>query len=116
MLAGGCVHGELRGAADEAGFEHESQRAFEFDGLEVGLAGAVEGFSIGAVAAHAVVQAGSAGDETFGFGVILAGDETHELVHEVAMEPGWAKGVLGDDPARGEDGEVNVGGTGDLAG
>jgi len=116
VLAGGGVHGELCGAADEAGLEHEGEGAFEFDWLEVGFAGAVEGLGVGTMAAHAVVQAGSSGDEAFGFGVVLAGDEAHELVHEVAMEPGWAEGVLGDDPAWGEDGEVNVGGAGDLTG
>ena len=116
MLAGGCVHGELRWTADEAGLEHEGQRAFELDGLEFGCAGAVEGLGVGTVAAHAVVEAGSAGDEAFGLGVVLALDEAHELVHEVAVEPGWAEGVLGDDPARREDGEVDVGGAGNLAG
>ena len=116
VLAGGCVHRELCGPADEAGFEHEGESAFEFDGLQVGGAGAGEGFGIRAVAAHAVVQAGTAWDEAFGLGVVFASDEAHELVHEVAVEPGWAEGVLGDDPARGEDGEVYIGCAGDLAG
>ena len=116
MLAGGCVHRELRGAAYEAGFEHEGQCALEFDGLEFGCAGAFEGLGVRAMAGHAVVEAGSAGDEAFGFGVVFALDETHELVHEVAVEPGGTEGVLGDDPAWGEDDEVGVGGSGDLAG
>ena len=116
VLAGGGVHGEFGGAADEAGLEHEGQGAVELDGLQFGGAGAFEGFGVGAVAGHAVVQAGSAGNEAFGLGVVLAVDEAHELVHEVAVEPGWAEGVLGDDPAWGEDGEVDVGGAGDLAG
>jgi len=68
------------------------------------------------VAAHAVVQAGAAGNETFRLGVVFASDEAHELVHEVAVEPGWAEGVLGDDPAWRKDSEVYVGSTGDLAG
>ena len=113
MLAGGGVHGELCGAADEAGFEHEGECAFQFDGFEFGGAGAVEGFGVGAMAGHAVVEAGSSGDEALGFGVVLAFDEAHEFVHEVTVEPWGAEGVLGDDPARGEDGEVNVCGAGE---
>ena len=116
MLQGCCVHGKFCGAADEAGLKHEGEGAFEFNGLEVGGAGAFEGLGVGAVAGHAVVEAGSAGDEAFGFGVVFALDEAHELVHEVAVEPGGAEGVLGDDPAWGEDDEVGVGGAGDLAG
>ncbi len=116
MLAGCGVHGELRWTADEARLEHEGEGAFEFDGLQFGGAGSGEGFGVGAVAAHAVVEAGSAGDEAFGLGVVFALNEAHELVHEVAVEPRWAEGVLGDDPARREDGEVHVGGAGDLAG
>lgn len=116
VLTGGRVHGEFCWTGYEAGFEHEGQCAFEFDGLEFGCAGTVEGFGIGAVAGHAVVEAGSAGGEAFGFGVVLTVDEAHELVHEVAVEPWWAEGVFGDDPAWWEDGEVDVGGAGDLAG
>jgi len=73
MLTSGCVHCELCGAADEASFEHEGESAFEFDGLQVGGAGAGEGFGIRAVATHAVVQAGTTRDEAFGFGVVFAG-------------------------------------------
>ena len=75
-----------------------------------------EGFGVGTVAAHAVVQAGAAGDEAFGLGVVFALDQAHELVHEVAVEPRRAEGVLGHHPARREDGEVDVGGAGQLAG
>jgi len=74
VLASCCVHRELRGATDEAGFEHEGESAFEFDGLQFCGAGASEGLGVGAVAAHAVVQAGAAGNETFGLGVVLASD------------------------------------------
>ncbi len=116
MLARGGVHGELRRAADEAGFEHEGERAFEFYRLQFGGAGAGEGLGVGTMAAHAVVQAGSAGGEAFGLGVIFALDEAHKLVHEVAVEPGRAEGVFSHDPAWGEDGEVDVGGAGNLAG
>ena len=79
-------------------------------GLSSACGGAVEGFGVGAVAGHAVVQAGAAGEKAFGLGVVLAVDEAHELVHHVAVKPGRAEGVLGDQPARGEDGEVDVGG------
>jgi len=116
VLACGGVHGELCGTADEAGFEHEGEGAFEFHRLQFSSAGAGEGLGVGTVAAHAVVQAGSSGGETLGLGVVFALDEAHELVHEVAMEPGRPEGVFGDDPARREDGEVDVGRAGDLAG
>src|SRR3954468_8292172 len=59
---------------------------------------------------HAVVQTGSAGDEAFGFGVVLTEDEAHKFVHEVAMKPWWTEGVFGDDPARRENDEVAIGG------
>ena len=115
MLQGGCVHGKFCGAADEAGFEHEGQGVFELDGLEVSGAGAFKGLGVGAVAGHAIVEAGSAGDEPFGFGVVFALDEAHEFVHEVAVEPRGAEGVFGDDPTWGEDDEVCVGGAGCFA-
>lgn len=116
MLACCGVHREFGGPADEACLEHEGQGAFELDGFKVSGAGALEGLGIGAVAGHAVVKACSTGDEAFGLSVVFALDEAHELVHEVAVEPGRAEGVFGDDPARGKDGEVGVGGAGDLAG
>ena len=76
--------------------------------------GALESLGIGAVAGHAVVQAGSAGNEAFGLGVVRAEDQAHEFVHQVAMEPRRAEGVLGNHPARREDGEVAVGGAGNI--
>ena len=75
-------------------------------GFELGVGGALEGLGVGAVARHAIVQAGSAGKKAFGLGVVFAVDEAHELVHHVAVKPGRAKGVLGDKPARGKDREV----------
>ena len=116
MLTGGGVHRKLCGAADEAGFEHEGESAFEFDRLKFCGAGASEGLGVRAVAAHAVVEAGSAGDEAFGLGVVFAGDEAHELVHEITVKPRRTEGVFCDDPARWEDSEVDVRGAGDLAG
>jgi len=116
MLAGGCVHCKFCWAADEAGFEHERKGAFEFDWLQFSSAGAGEGLGVWAVTAHAVVQAGTSGNEAFGLGVVLPSDEAHELVHEVAMEPWGTEGVFCDDPARRKDGEVDVGGAGYLAG
>ena len=68
---------------------------------------ALEGRGVGAVAAHAVVQARAAGREAFRLGVVDAVDQAHELAHHVAMEPGRAEGVLGDHPARREDHEVD---------
>ncbi len=91
VLQGGCVHGKFCGAADEAGFKHEGQGTFEFDGFEVSGAGAFEGLGVGAVAGHAVVERCASGDEAFGFGVVFALDEAHEFVHEVAVEPGGGR-------------------------
>ena len=116
MLAGCGVHGELRGTADKASFEHECQCALELYRFQIGCAGTGEGFGVRAVAAHAVVQAGSAWDESFGFGIVLALDEAHKLIHEVAMEPRRAERVLGDNPAWGKDGEVHVSSAVNLAG
>ena len=116
MLQGCSVHGKFCGTAYEAGFEHEGEGVFKFDGFEICGTGAFEGFGVGAVAGHAVVQRCASGDEAFGFGVVLAPDETHEFVHEVAMEPWGAEGVFGDDPAGREDGEVGVGGARDFTG
>jgi hypothetical protein len=56
------------------------------------------------------------GTKAFGLGVVLAEDQAHELVHHVAVEPGRAEGVLGDHPARREDGEVDVGVPGSAEG
>ena len=81
-------------------------------GFSSAVDGALKSLGVGAVAGHAVVQAGSAGDESLGLGVVSAEDEAHEFVHQVAMEPGRAEGVLGDHPARREDGEVAVRGSG----
>ena len=55
------------------------------------------------------MKAGSARQKALGLGVVLAVDEAHELIHHVAVEPGWAEGVLGNEPAGWEDGEVDVG-------
>ena len=116
VLQGGCVHGKFCGAADKAGFEHEGEGAFKFDGFEIGSAGSFEGLGVGAVAGHAGVERCTSGDEAFCLGVVFALDEAHELVHEVAVEPGRSEGVFGDDPARWEDDEVCVGGAGGFAG
>ena len=61
------------------------------------------------------MEAGSAWEEALGFGVVLALNEAHEFVHKVAVEPGWPEGVLGNHPARGEEDEIYVCGSGDLA-
>ncbi len=58
---------------------------------------------------HAVVQAGAAGRKPFGLGVIGAGDQAHQFVHDVAVEPGRPEAVLGHHPAGREDHEVDVG-------
>src|ERR1700684_764372 len=92
----------------QLGLEHEGQGAREVVGLEFGLPGPLEGFRIGPMGLHAAMQAGRAGNEAFGFGIVLTEDQAHELVHRVAVEPGWTKGVLGHHPAWRKDAKINV--------
>ncbi|CUI67301.1 Uncharacterised protein [Achromobacter xylosoxidans] len=61
------------------------------------------------MAAHAVVQAGAAGGEAVGLGVVHALDQAHEFAGDVAVEPGRTEGVFHCQDARREDGEVHVG-------
>src|SRR5271165_670934 len=98
----------------EASFEHECHGVAEINRLQFGLARLLEGFSVGAVASHAIVQTGAAGHESFSLGVIFAADQPHELVHEVAMEPGRTERMLGNHPSRRENYEVNIGGSGNF--
>ncbi len=116
VLQDARVHGELGGTHHELRLKHEGQRVGKILRLQLGIGGALEGLRIGAVAGHAVVQAGAAGHEALGLGVVRAEDQAHELVHQVAMKPGRAEGVLGHHPARGEDGEVAIGRAGNQRG
>ena len=50
-----------------------------------GFCDTLESLGIQAMARHAVVQAGAAGDESFGLGIINAKDEAHDFVHQVNM-------------------------------
>ncbi len=50
----------------------------------------------------------------FRFGVVLAVDQPHEFVHEIAMEPRRTERVLGDHPARRENHEIKIGSAGNL--
>ena len=95
----------MSGAA-QLRLEHEGQRIVQTLRLELGGAGALVGFGVGSVARHAVVQAGAAGQEAFGLGIVLAADQAHELVHQIAVEPRRPERVLGHQPARREDGEI----------
>lgn len=54
----------------------------------------------------------TSGQETFLLAVVLAGDEAHELAHDVAVEVGRAEGVGGDRPAGREDDKVRQRGAG----
>ena len=60
-------HGELGGAQRQLGLEHEGQRVFEILRFQLGIGGALEGLSVRAVAGHAVVQAGPAGQKPSAF-------------------------------------------------
>lgn len=98
----------------EAALEHEGTAAgTDLDRRQLSVACALVAFGIWAVAAHDVVQAGTAGNETAStaaLGIVAAADESHELAHGVAVVPGRAEGVLTDQPARWEDDEVGHGG------
>lgn len=115
MLQQGGVQCEFCRPANEAGLEHKGQSALQFDWLEFRRGGAVEGFGVGAVAGHAIVEAGASGDEALGFGVVFALNEAHEFVHEIAVEPGGTEGVFGHHPAWRKEDEVHVCGSGDFA-
>ena len=94
---------------DIAALEHEGERRFDLVRGECSRARPLEGRRVGPVTAHAVVQARAARREAFRLGVVNTVDQAHEFAHHVAMEPGRAKGVLGDHPARRKDHEVKVG-------
>src|ERR1035438_4752371 len=114
---------ELRGLqskpgrlAHEASLEHEGQRVLDVNGLQIGLAGLLECLGIGSMTSHAIVQARAAGHESLSLRVVLSMDQSHELIHEIAMKPRWTKGVLGNHPARREDYEVKIGGARNFRG
>ena len=54
----------------------------------------VEGFRIGPVAAHAIVQTRAAGGKAGRFRVVHAMDQAHELAGDIAVEPRRAEGVF----------------------
>ena len=82
-------------------------------GGQGGVAGSGEGVLIGAVGEHGVVERdASRGEAAAGLCVIHAVDEAHEFAHHVHVIPRRAEGVFCDEPAVGEDDEVEVGGAG----
>src|SRR4030081_1624710 len=91
---------QFRWLAYETSFEHEGQCVVYIDWLQLRLARLLKSLRVGAMAGHAIVQAGSAGHKTFSLRVIFAAHQAHELVHEVAMEPWWSKGMFRNHPSR----------------
>ena len=86
---------EARGTNHAAGFEHEGHGVFDtMDLTQIRVTCFVEGFRIGPVAAHAIVQTRAAGGKAGRFRVVHAMDQAHELAGDIAMEPGWAEGVF----------------------
>ena len=83
-------------------------------GLSSAARRALPGLGVGTVRGHAIVQAGAAGQEAFGLGVVDAVQQAHELGHDVAVIPGRPERVLADQPARREDDEVDIGGAGHI--
>ena len=106
----------FRWLTDKAGLEHKSQRVLNANRFQVGIACFLEGLGVWAVARHAIVQAGAAGDKAFRLGIVLATNQPHELVHKIAMEPGGTEGALGNHPTRRKNYEVKIRGAGNFRG
>src|SRR6478735_1716793 len=69
LVERGALHRELGGNETVAALEHEGQRVVELLRLEVAVARLVEGFLVGPVRHHAVVQARATRLEASGLGV-----------------------------------------------
>ena len=76
MLQFGGLAGVAREPNGVAAFEHECHRILELLRLEFGMACPLPGFGIRSMRAHTIVQAGAAGQEALGLGVINALQET----------------------------------------
>ncbi|CAM2144933.1 hypothetical protein PT2222_160209 [Paraburkholderia tropica] len=99
---------EARRPDQRAGLEHERHRVADLVRLRrIGVRGFFEGLGVRAVARHAVVQARPARHEALGLRVVRAVHEAHELARDVAVIPGRTEGVLGREPARRKDHEVD---------
>ena len=103
-------------ALREARLEHEGERAFELVRLQLGVARVLEGFDVGAMRQHGVVQRHAARHEALRLGVVLAIDQPHELAHDVHVVPGRPERILRHQPAIREDHEVDIGGARRLGG
>lgn len=57
---------------------------------------------------HATVQRRASRQEALGLGIVGALDQSHELVHQVAMEPRRTEGVFRHHPAWWEDHEIEI--------
>src|ERR1700692_2099122 len=108
------LQSKLCGPAYETSLEHKSQGVAHENGLQFGVAGLFKCLGIRAMTSHAIVQASAAGHESFGFGVVLAVDQSHKFIHEVAMKPWWTKRVFRNHPSRRKNREVNIGGAGNF--
>src|SRR5690606_361864 len=98
-----------RRAKHLAGFEHEGHGVLDLVRFEFSAGRLFGRDMIGPISAPATVQRGTTGRETVGLGIVGAGDQAHELVHQVAMEPRRTEGVFRHHPARRKDHEVDVG-------
>jgi len=91
-----------------AGFDHERHGLIHFLRLAgIGLRGLLERRRIRAVAGHAIMQTGAAGDEALCLGIIRAMNQTHEFAGDIAMEPWRTEGIFGRQPARRKNHEVH---------
>src|SRR6266403_4028124 len=100
---------KLRRLTHKASLEHKRQGVAQIDRLQVRLARLLKRFSVRPVTSHAIVQAGATWDESFRLGVILTVDQSHELVHEIAMKPRRTKRMFGHHPSRRKDDKVDIG-------
>ena len=106
---------KARRPADEPRLEHEGERVGEIVRRQLGRRGLVVSWrGRGRAPAMQLCKAGAARREALRLGVVGAVDEAHELAHHVAVEPRRAERVLGHQPARREDDEIDIRRAGDA--
>src|ERR1039457_464658 len=79
------LQGKLRRLAHKASFKHERHRVSEINRLQFRLARPLKRLRVRPMTRHAIVQTRATRHESFRLGVIFAADQSHELVHEIAM-------------------------------
>src|SRR5580692_10308965 len=78
MLQDARIHGERSRTHGKLRLEHEGQRVAQILRPELGMTRTLKGLGVRSVTRHAVVQARSSRDESFGLGIVGAVDKAHE--------------------------------------